>query len=71
MTVEIAPFLDTGPVCQAKIMELDLIPPPSEWKDVFYRADDDFTPGVCIEAKSGVSCEYHKEYCIFTSRGSK
>ena len=34
-------------------MELDLIPPQSEWKDVFYQADDDFTPGICIEAKSG------------------
>ena len=51
--VEIDPFIDTDPVRQAKIMDLDLIPPPSEWKDVFYQADDDFTPGICIEAKSG------------------
>ena len=51
--VKIAPFIDTDPVRQAKIMELDLIPPQSEWKDVFYQADDDFTPGICIEAKSG------------------
>ena len=35
--VEIDPFIDTDPVRQAKIMELDLIPQPSEWKDVFYH----------------------------------
>ena len=52
-TVEIDPFLVADPVRQAKITELELIPPPSEWKDVFYQADDDFTPGICIEAKSG------------------
>ena len=52
-------------------MEFDLIPPPSEWKDVFYHADDDFTPAICIEAKSGALSwspvtEDHKEHCIFT-----
>ena len=35
-TVEIDSFADTDPVRQAKITELNLIPPPSEWKDVFY-----------------------------------
>ena len=53
-TVEIDSFADTDPGCQAKITELDLIPPSSEWKDVFYQVNDDFDPGICTKAKSGI-----------------